>query len=133
MLASAIVDLEAAQASVESNGGHSVSGMHALSAKSDDSDLELELEHGPWRRDPSTGSWRPAEKPAEGNTTQKRSRGANWRLDAVLQLRRQTLLFSSGGLTSRLYADPSHPYSYARPGSDLDKVRPTVSHSLPLM
>lgn len=126
MLTSAIVDLEAARASVESNEGHSVSGMHALSAKSDDSEFELE------RRDPSTGSWRPAEKPAEGNT-RKRSRGANWRLDAVLQLRRQTLLFSFGGLTSRLYADPSHSYSCARPGSDLDEVRPTVSHSLPLM
>lgn len=73
MLASAIVDLKAARASVESNEGHSMSGMHALSAKSDDSDLELERE--PWRRDPSTGSWRPAEEPAEGNTTQKRSRG----------------------------------------------------------
>lgn len=91
MLASAIVDLKAARATVESNEGHSVSGMHALSAKSDDSDLELERE--PWRIDPSTGSWRPAEKPAEGNTTQKRSRGANLALGRCAAPTANTPLF----------------------------------------
>lgn len=77
-MTSAIVDLEVTRASVDSNEGHSVSGKHALSAKADGSDLELELEPSGWRRDPSTGScqWRPAEKPADGSTPLKRDLGA---------------------------------------------------------